>query len=98
MDHFKVHDPDGTNHFLSARCVECTGGLLSGWSLGKVEDQYHQGPVSQDAYEAYMHVWHVMQYAGYPCPKPGTWTEVPTNPRVLELVAAIKAGYELRHP
>jgi hypothetical protein len=46
----------GDNHFLGL-CAECDAHYLSRKNLMQVQDLYNVGRISQDMYEAYVHVW-----------------------------------------
>jgi hypothetical protein len=44
-------------HFLLAGCPDCVAYALAGMTLEQVENHYHQGLISQDAWEGYCWVW-----------------------------------------
>jgi hypothetical protein len=78
-----------TNHFLGL-CRECDGHYLAAMTLGEVERWYRYGKVDQVAFEAYMHVWSTGA-ARYGSTAHG-WTDEPTDPEVIDLVAAIRSS------
>lgn len=82
------HWPTGDRiHFLG-RCGDCTVRQLAHMTLDQVEHWYRQGVVSQDAFEAYTHVWATAS------PRFGTvsrsWQVSPTIPEVVRLVAIMR--------
>lgn len=87
MSVVKHYKGDDTTHFLSVRCPECTARVLASRTLAQVENWYHQGIVTQAAYEAYMYVWatSAVRYGDYP-----GWNEAPGDPEVLELVSHLR--------
>jgi hypothetical protein len=46
-----------TSPHLDLYCEDCDARRMSRASLGTVEDLHHQGRLTQDDLEAYMHVW-----------------------------------------
>lgn len=88
-----------TNHFLGL-CDECDARYLAGMTLAQVEswgpngERGKAGAVRQAMFEAFMHVWATGAFrfsnlgAG--------WTEEPTDPEVIELVAEIRKAAEER--
>ena len=87
--HWKAGDPDGTNHLESAQCLECDSHRYQRLTLGQVEDWYRTGRMSQDWYEAYMHVWatSAYRYSGT-----GSWAQSPEakDAAVLERVVLLR--------
>lgn len=46
------------NRHLELKCEDCEAhGLLSGVTLGQVEDRYRQGRITQRTFEAYSFIW-----------------------------------------
>ncbi|HEU4754407.1 MAG TPA: hypothetical protein VFU47_14965 [Armatimonadota bacterium] len=88
-----------TNHFLGL-CDECDARYLAGMTLAQVEswgpngERGKAGAVRQAMFEAYMHVW----ATGAPrfSNLGAGWTEEPTDPEVIALVAEIRKAAEER--
>lgn len=87
-----------TNHFLG-RCDECDARYLVRMTLAEVEswsevkgERGKAGAVRQAMFEAYMHVW----ATGAPrfSSLGSGWTEPPTDPEVIALVAEIRRAAE----
>jgi ferredoxin-like protein FixX len=77
----------GNIHFMTAHCIECNAFRMSKMSPDTVEQWYRSGHFSQDEYEAYMHAWATgTHHYG----STGGWAEEPTDPKVMEIVTAIR--------
>ncbi|MFE7397983.1 hypothetical protein [Streptomyces sp. NPDC057557] len=84
----------GNIHFMTAHCVDCNAFRMAKMSPDTVESWYHYGNFSQDEYEAYMYAWATSAYRH----SAGGWAEEPTEPKVLEIVAAIRRHAGLPAP
>lgn len=73
---------DPTNYHFEMRCEDCDLSRLSVRTLGTVEDLFHQGRITEDEFEAYMHVWAILSPTG----SYATWRDVPTLPDVQRMV------------
>src|SRR5512138_103989 len=88
-----------TNHFLGL-CDECDVHHLARMTLAQVEswgpngERGKAGAVRQAMFEAYMYVW----ATGAPrfSNLGAGWTEEPTDPEVIELVAALREAVASR--
>ncbi len=76
----------GNIHLTTAGCVECDAFRLSKMSRGAVEEHYQTGRIGQVEFEAYMFVWATSTTRH----SAGGWAEEPTDPEVVEIVAAIR--------
>jgi ferredoxin-like protein FixX len=76
----------GNMHFMTVHCVECTAFRMAKMSPDTVEGWYHSGHFGQNEYEAYMHAWATSAVRH----SAGGWAEEPTDPKVIEIVAAIR--------
>jgi len=87
--HWKEGDPDGTNHFESAQCTECDSHRYRRLTLDQADDFYRTGRMSQDWFEAYMHVWATSahRYSGLHA----GWTQPPESPAVIERTDLLRA-------
>ncbi|MFB7919350.1 hypothetical protein [Streptomyces sp. NPDC056061] len=74
------------NYHFEGRCADCDALYLSKMSRDAVEYRYQTGRVSQDQYEAYMHVWATSAVRH----SAGEWVATPTIPEVVKIVAAIR--------
>ncbi|MER5501321.1 hypothetical protein ABT096_29530 [Streptomyces sp. NPDC002561] len=74
------------NYHFEGRCADCDALYLSKMSRDDVEYRYQTGRVSQDQFEAYMHVWATSAIRH----SAREWEVVPTDPEVLAIVAAIR--------
>ncbi|WP_344458171.1 hypothetical protein, partial [Actinocorallia aurantiaca] len=80
-----------TNHFLSARCTECTAGRLSRMNLGEVETAHYLNHlITSDALAAYRHVWASLSPHGG---GNASWHDAPSNPAVAELAGYMRTAY-----
>lgn len=80
------------NYHLEMRCEDCDAARLARLPLGKVEDLYHEGRITQDEYEAYMHVWAVLSPSGS---MPG-WREAPKLEAVARIARKLRTRVEAR--
>lgn len=76
------------NYHFEGRCEDCDALYLSKMTANDVEHRYYTGRVSQDQFEAYMHVWATS------ATRYGTdarlWATVPTDPEVIRIATAIR--------
>lgn len=77
----------GNIHFMTVHCVECNAFRMSKMNPNTVEGWYRSGHFSQDEYEAYMYAWAT---SAYHYGSGGAWAEEPTDPKVVEIVSAIR--------
>lgn len=82
------HPGSGTGdiHFEHIHCVECNAFRMRRMSRETVEYMRQTYRFNQDEYEAYMHVWATSAVRH----SAGDWATAPTDPKVIELVAAIR--------
>jgi hypothetical protein len=74
-------------------CEDCDAWRLAWCTLGQVETMYRQGRVTQDAFEAYRHVWATgaYWYGSY-----DGWDVEPTIPAVIRYVRKIRSAHSIR--
>lgn len=75
----------GNIHFMVIHCVDCNAFRMAKMNRDTVEQWYRTGQFSQAEYEAYMYIWATATVRH----SAGSWTQEPTDPKVLEIVAAI---------
>lgn len=76
----------GNIHLMTVHCIECNAYRMAKMNRDIVEQWYHSGHFSQVEYEAYMYVWATSAVRH----SAGGWDEEPTDPKVVEIVAAIR--------
>lgn len=78
----------GNIHLRLAGCDDCNARTAARMTLGRAEDAYNHGYMSQALFEAYMHVW----ATGAPrfSSLGDGWTAPPTDPEVIALVTMIR--------
>jgi ferredoxin-like protein FixX len=76
----------GNIHFMTVHCVECNAYRMAKMNRDTVERWYRSGHFGQTEYEAYMHVWATSAVRH----SAGGWEEEPTDPKVIEIAAAIR--------
>ena len=69
------------NYHFEGCCEDCDVATLARLNLGQVDDRYRVGRVTQDEFEAYMHVWAVLS----PTRSQGAWRETPSDPAVRRI-------------
>lgn len=74
------------NYHFELRCEDCDAATLARLSLGQVEDRYRVGRVTQDEFEAYMHVWAALSPAG----SAPEWRATPEDPTVLRIARKLR--------
>jgi hypothetical protein len=86
-------NPPGNYHF-TGYCEDCDAYFLSRLTFGQVEIRYHDGRVSQDQFEAYMHCWATgaFRYSNLGV----GWTDPPADPIVVRIVARIRRYTDAR--
>lgn len=86
-------DEPGNYHF-EGHCEDCDVATLARLTLGQVEDRYHVGRISQDQYEAYMHVWALLSpHRGRP-----EWRDNPTDPAAQRIARKLRRRLEVSRP
>lgn len=75
-------------HLMIKDCVSCTAKVLATRSLEEVENWWAQGVISEDALEAYRHVWALSapRSKGY-----AHWTMLPPTDEGRAIAAALTA-------
>ena len=69
------------NYHFEGRCEDCDAKYQSRMTLGKIEDLYHTGRVTQDQYEAYRYVWALLSPTG----SSPEWADTPEDPTVRRI-------------
>ncbi|WP_431977624.1 hypothetical protein [Micromonospora haikouensis] len=86
--------PDPTNYHFEGICEDCDVRTLAGLTLGRAEDRYQTGRLTQAEYEAYMHVWAVFSpHGGQPA-----WRTTPTDPDVRRIARKLVRAMNLNVP
>lgn len=85
-----VDDP-GDFHFEMV-CEDCDVDRLARKPLGKVEELYHMGRITQDEWEAYSHVWAVLSTSGS---RP-EWRAELESPVAARIARKLRARVEAR--
>ncbi|MET9126960.1 hypothetical protein [Streptomyces sp. NPDC004528] len=76
----------GNIHLMTVHCIECNAYRMAKMNRDTVEQWYRSGHFGQEEYEAYMYVWATSAVRH----SAGGWGEEPTDPKVIELAAAIR--------
>lgn len=73
------------NYHFRLCCEDCDAHLIAKFNLGKAEQAYYDGRMTQDQFEAYMYCWAVLSpHGGRP-----EWSKTPENPDVLRIARKI---------